>query len=234
VPGRLVIPGGLFVPTIVEIAILAVAVGALVLLKLMGGSLPWGHLLIAVGPDGRLMRPRVKWHLWSISFGESPKRAALAGLASVCLGLASLVIATPWLLQSFFRPVRSPLLIAVVTILSIACVLIPTGVAVLVRGLLDIGSRRSSMAGRVVGLRRDFGLFGRAYHVAIQAGDQALTKGLWAESFKVDRETFARLSPGDRLSIEYSPRLHYVYQAVSPVEKPQAGHSPARPVEEAS
>jgi len=70
-------------PAVIDLSLVAVALGSLLLLRLAGGSLPWGHLLIAVGPDGRPMRPRVRWHLWSISRGEPPRLAALGGFASV-------------------------------------------------------------------------------------------------------------------------------------------------------
>ena len=180
--------------------------------------MPWGHLLIAVGPDGRPMRPRVKWQLWSISQGEPPLRAIAAGLASCCLGVAAIWAAQPWLLTALFHPIASLLLLALAMIVAVACLLIPVGMVVLLLGLLDLGARRSSMAGRVVGMRRDLGLFGHSYHVAVQAGDRALAKGMWAESFKVDRATFRQLEPGDRLTIEYSPRLRFVYRMELPPE----------------
>ena len=50
--------------------------------------------------------------------------------------------------------------------------------------------------------------------MAVQAGDRAMARRLWAESFRVDRLTFERLSPGDRVSLEYSPRLRYLYSTV--------------------
>lgn len=211
----------------------AVAVGAIVLLKLVGGSLPWGHLLIAVGPDGRPMRPRVKWQLWSISQGEPPLRAVAAGLVSLCLGAASIVAAQPWLIRALVTPMRPALLLALALIASIATVLMPLGVVVLLRGLWDWRARRSSMSGRVVGMRRDVGLFGHTYHVAVQAGDRALAKGMWAESFKVDRATFDRLQPGDRLTIEYSPRLRFVYRVAPVVERLVNGQSAPRVLDEA-
>ena len=67
---------------------------------------------------------------------------------------------------------------------------------------------------------KPIGLFGHSYHVAVQAGDPALAKGMWAESFKVDRDAFRQLKPGDRLTIEYSPRLRFVYRLALPQEKP--------------
>jgi hypothetical protein len=92
----------------------------------------------------------------------------------------------------------------------------PLGLSVLVRGALDLAARRSSMVGLVVGMRRDNGVFGRTYRVAIQAGDRAMARGLWAESFRIERATFERLSPGDRVNVEYSPRLRFVYSVVLP------------------
>src|SRR5439155_1296543 len=118
-------------PAVIDLSLVAVALGSLLILRLAHGALPWGHLMIAVGPDGRPMRPRVKWHLWSISRGEPPRLAAIGGFASVALGCAAAM-------------------------------------------------------------------------------------RLWAESFRVDRATFERLSPGDRISIEYSARLRYVYHMVLP------------------
>src|SRR3989441_7960718 len=76
-------------PAVIDLSLVAVALGSLLILRLAHGALPWGHLMIAVGPDGRPMRPRVKWHLWSISHGESPRLAAIGGLASVGLGCAA-------------------------------------------------------------------------------------------------------------------------------------------------
>jgi len=43
-----------------------------------------------------------------------------------------------------------------------------------------------------------------------------MAKRLWAESFRVNQATFERLSPGDKISVEYSPRLRYVYNTVLP------------------
>jgi hypothetical protein len=65
-------------------------------------------------------------------------------------------------------------------------------------------------------MRRDVGLFGRTYRVAVQAGDRVMTKKLWAEAFRVDRAAFDRLRPGDRITIGYSPHLRYVYSMVLP------------------
>jgi len=176
--------------------------------------LPWGKLVIAVGPDGRPMRPRVRWHLWSISRGEPPGRAALTGLASLALGCAAAASVGPRLVDSIFRPVSSIWSMLMIFTVAVSTILIPLGLTVLVRGALDLSSRRSSMVGVVVGLRRDGGLFGRTYRIAVQAGDRAMARGLWAESFRVARPTFEQLSPGDRVSIEYSPRLRYVYSTV--------------------
>jgi hypothetical protein len=207
------------VPIIVDLAVIGVAVGALLLLKLVGGSMPWGQLLIAVGPDGRPMRPRVKWQLWSISQGEPPRRALMSGLTACGLGVAAIFAAQPWVAQALFHPIPSPLLLAITVIVAFACLLVPLGTVVILRALLDLGARRSSMAGRVVGMRRDLGLLGYTYHVAVQAGDPSLAKGMWAESFRVGREAFRQLKPGDRLTVEYSPRLRFVYSLVLPSEK---------------
>ena len=172
--------------------------------------------MIAVGPDGRPMRPRVKWHLWSISRGEPPRLAAIGGVASVGLGCAAAMAVGPRLVESVFRPVSSLLTGMMIFTLAVSTILIPLGLTVLVRAILDMMARRSSMLGLVVGMRRDAGIFGRSYRIAVQAGDRAMAKRLWAESFRVDRATFERLSPGDRVSIEYSARLRYVYQTVLP------------------
>ena len=108
-------------------------------------------------------------------------------------------------------------------ILAVSTLLIPIGLSVLIRGILDIAGRRCSMVGLVVGMRRDSAIFGRTYRIAVQAGDRAMAKRLWAESFRVDRATFERLSPGDRVSVEYSPRLRYVYKTVAELLKNAAG-----------
>lgn len=218
-------------PAVIDLAVVAVAVGAILLLRLVGGSLPWGHLLIAVGPDGRPMRPRVKWHLWSVSLGESPRQAAAAGLVSMLLGAVSLAAALPWLVQSLFHPVRGPLVILLTLIVAVACVLLPLGLSVVVRAALDLAARRCSMVGTVVGMRRDRGLFGRSYHIAVQAGDRLFGRNLWADSFKVDQMVFERLAPGDRLSLEYSRHLRFVYTAVPSMDR---STKPApRPTEQA-
>jgi hypothetical protein len=201
-------------PAVIDLSLVAVALGSLLLLRLAHGVLPWGHLMIAVGPDGRPMRPRVRWHLWSISRGEAPRLAALGGLASLTLGGAAAVAVGPRLVQSIFHPVSSLWSTLMIFTLAMSTILMPLGLSVLVRGVLDITARRSSMVGTVVGLRRDNGIFGRSYRIAVQAGDRAMAKRLWAESFRVGRPTFERLSPGDRVSVEYSPRLHYVYGIV--------------------
>jgi hypothetical protein len=200
------------VPAIIDLSLVAVGLGALVLLRLAGGSLPWGHLSIAVGPDGRPMRPRVKWHLWSVSRGESPGLAALAGFASVALGCASLAVTVPWIIQTVFRPVAGPASYALIVVTAICCVLVPVGFTVLVRAGLDLTARRSSMVGQVVGMRRDVGLFGPTYRIAVQAGDRGMAKKLWADSFRIDHNTFKQLSPGDRISVEYSPHLRHVFR----------------------
>lgn len=201
-------------PAVIDLSLVAVAVGSLLLLRLAHGALPWGHLMIAVGPDGRPMRPRVKWHLWSISRGEAPRLAALGGFASVALGgVASLAVA-PRLVDSVFRPVSSLWSTMMMVTVALSTIMIPLGLTVFVRALLDLTARRSSMVGVVVGMRRDNAVFGRTYRIAVQAGDRAMARGLWAESFRVDRSTFERLSPGDRISVSYSPRLRYVYETV--------------------
>jgi hypothetical protein len=201
-------------PAVIDLSLVAVALGSLLLLRLAHGVLPWGHLMIAVGPDGRPMRPRVKWHLWSISRGEPPRLAALGGFASVALGSAAALAVGPRMVDSIFRPVSSFWTTMMIFTLALSTMLIPLGVLVLLRGLLDITARRSSMVGTVVGMRRDNAVFGRTYRIAIQAGDRAMARRLWAESFRVNRQIFDRLSPGDRVSVEYSPRLSYVYSLV--------------------
>jgi hypothetical protein len=172
--------------------------------------------MIAVGPDGRPMRPRVKWHLWSMSRGERPRLAALAGCASCLLSAAAMAAVAPRLAASVTQPVNSLLTSLMIFSVAVSSVMFPLGLSVLVRAVLDLTARRSSMAGLVVGMRRDAGLFGRSYRIAVQAGDRGgMARGLWAESFRVPRATFERLSPGDRVTMEYSPRLHYVYSASS-------------------
>ena len=201
-------------PAVIDLSLVAVALGSLLILRLAHGALPWGHLMIAVGPDGRPMRPLVKWHLWSISRGEPPRVAAIAGFASVALGCAAAVAVGPRLVDSIFRPVSSLWTTMMIFTLAVSTILIPLGISVLLRAALDIAGRRSSMVGLVVGMRRDDGIFGRTYRVAVQAGDRAMARRLWAESFRVDPATFKPLSPGDRVSVEYSPRLRYVYSMV--------------------
>lgn len=201
-------------PAVIDLSLVAVALGCLLMLRLAHGVLPWGHLMIAVGPDGRPLRPRVRWHLWSISRGEAPRRAALMGLASVSLGCAAALSVGPRLADSIFRPVGSLWTTMMIFTLALSTILVPLGLIVLVRALLDLTARRSSMVGVVVGMRRDSGMFGRSYRIAVQAGDRAMVKGLWADSFPVTRETFDRLHPGDRISVEYSPRLRYVYSTI--------------------
>ena len=209
-------------PAVIDLSLVAVALGCLLLLRLAGGSFPWGHLMIAVGPDGRPMRPRVKWHLWSMSRGERPRLAALAGFASSLLSAAAMAAVAPRLAASITQPVNSLLTSLMIFTVAVSSVMFPLGLTVLFRAVLDLTARRSSMAGLVVGMRRDAGMFGRSYRIAVQAGDRGgMAKGLWAESFRVSRATFDRLSPGDRVTIEYSPRLHYVYSA-SGVERIRA------------
>ena len=203
-------------PAVIDLSLVAVALGSLLILRLAHGALPWGHLMIAVGPDGRPMRPRVKWHLWSISRGEPPRLAAIGGFASVALGCAAAAAVAPRLVESVFRPVSSMSTSLMIFTVAVSTILVPLGLSVLLRAILDMTARRSSMVGLVVGMRRDAGVFGRSYRIAVQAGDRGMAKRLWAESFRVDRATFERLSPGDRISIEYSARLRYVYKMVLP------------------
>jgi hypothetical protein len=162
------------------------------------------------------MRPRVKWHLWSISHGESPRLAAIGGLASVALGCAAAAALGPRLFDSVVRPVNSTATTLMIFTIAVSTVLVPLGLSVMIRATLDLIARRSSMVGLVVGMRRDAGVFGRSYRIAVQAGDKAMAKRLWADSFRVKRAIFERLSPGDRITVEYSPRLFYVYNMVLP------------------
>jgi hypothetical protein len=196
-----------------DLSVVGIGAGALLLLSLAGGSMPWGHLVIAVGPDGRPMRPRVKWHLWSVTRGESPRAAILAGFASLALGLAAVGGVTPRLITMMVQPFAPRgTMTALVFVAAMGCSLVPFGWTVLFRGALDLAGRRSTMTGMVAGLRRDVGLVGHAYHVAIQSGNHSLAPGLWAEAFRINRAAFETLRPGDRVTIEYSPRLHYVYR----------------------
>jgi hypothetical protein len=203
-------------PAVIDLSLVAVALGSLLILRLAHGALPWGHLMIAVGPDGRPMRPRVKWHLWSISHGESPRLAAIGGLASVALGCAAAAALGPRLFDSVVHPVNSMATTMMIFTMAVSTVLVPLGLSVMIRATLDLIARRSSMVGLVVGMRRDAGVFGRSYRIAVQAGDKAMAKRLWADSFRVNRSIFDRLSPGDRVTVEYSPRLFYVYNMVLP------------------
>jgi hypothetical protein len=203
-------------PAVIDLSLVAVALGSLLILRLAHGALPWGHLMIAVGPDGRPMRPRVKWRLWSISHGESPRLAAIGGLASVALGCAAAAALGPRLFDSVLHPVNSVATTMMIFTIAVSSVLVPVGLSVMIRATLDLTARRSSMVGLVVGMRRDAGVFGRSYRIAVQAGDKAMAKRLWAESFRVNRAIFERLSPGDRVTVEYSPRLFYVYNMALP------------------
>jgi hypothetical protein len=197
-------------------ALVAVAIGVLLLLRLVGGSMPWGQLTIAVGPDGRPMRPRVKWHLWAICRGEPPLMSAALGFVSITLGGLAFIIVGPELAESVTHPAARWLEYLMIFTLAASGTVLPVGIIVLIRSGLDLAARRCSMVGLVVGMRRDVGLFGRTYRVAVQAGDRVMTKKLWAEAFRVDREAFDRLRPGDRITIEYSPHLRYVYSMVLP------------------
>ena len=197
-------------------AVVAVAIGVLLLLRLVGGSMPWGQLMIAVGPDGRPMRPRVKWHLWTICRGEPPLMTAVLGFVSIALGGLAFSIVGPELVEAVTRPVARWLEYLMMFTLAASGTVVPVGIIVLVRSGLDFAARRCSMVGVVVGMRRDVGLFGRTYRIAVQGGDRVMTKRLWAEAFRVNRATFDQLRPGDRITIEYSPHLRYVYHMVMP------------------
>ena len=203
-------------PAVIYVSLVAMAVGALVLLRLVGGSMPWGHLSIAVGPDGHPMRPRVKWHLWSICRGEPPLMTAVLGFVSIALGCVALFFVGPALVTAILQSQARWLVYLMLFTVGASGTVVPLGIVVLARGAFDLAARRSSMVGVVVGMRRDVGLFGRTYRVAVQAGDRVMTKKLWAEAFRVTRVTFDRLRPGDRITIEYSPRLRYVYDMVLP------------------
>lgn len=209
----------LFLPTlpvVVDLSLVALALGALLLLRLVGGSMPWGQLSIAVGPDGRPMRPRVHWHLWSICQGEPPWMAAGAGIASIALGGVALVFVGPKLAETIIHPATPWLVYLMAFAVGTSSTIIPLGVVVMMRGAFDLIARRASMVGLVVGMRRDVAMFGRTYRIAVQAGDKVMTRVLWAEAFRVDHGTFDRLRPGDRVTIEYSPRLRYVYSLLAP------------------
>jgi hypothetical protein len=197
-------------------ALVAVAIGVLLLLRLVGGSMPWGQLTIAVGPDGRPMRPRVKWHLWAICRGEPPLMSAALGFVSITLGGLAFIIVGPELAESVTHPAARWLEYLMIFTLAASGTVVPVGIIVLIRSGLDLAARRSSMVGVVVSMRRDIGLFGRTYRVAVQAGDRVMTKKLWADAFRVSRKNFDRLQPGDRITIEYSPQLRYVYNMVLP------------------
>lgn len=197
-------------------ALVAVGFGVLLLLRLVGGSMPWGQLTIAVGPDGRPMRPRVKWYLWTICRGEPPLMTAALGFVSIVLGCVALFLVGPELAESITHPVARWLVYLMMFTLGASGAVVPVGVIVLVRSGLDLAARRCSMVGVVVSMRRDVGLFGRTYRVAVQAGDRLMTKKLWAEAFRVNRKTFDQLRPGDRITVEYSPHLRYVYNLALP------------------
>jgi len=178
--------------------------------------MPWGQLSIAVGPDGRPMRPRVKWHLWAICRGEPPVLSAALGFVSIALGVLAFFIVGPELAEAITHPAARWLEYLMIFTLAASFTVVPVGVIVLLRSGLDLAARRCSMVGVVVGMRRDVGLFGRTYRVAVQAGDRLMTKKLWAEAFRVNRTAFDRLRPGDRITIEYSPHLRYVYNMALP------------------
>jgi len=196
--------------------LLVVAIGVLLLLRLVGGSMPWGQLTIAVGPDGRPMRPRVKWHLWTICRGEPPVMTAAVGSVSIVLGCVAIYFVGPELTEAIRQNEPRWLVYLLMFTMGASATVVPVGAIVLVRSVLDLVSRRSSMVGVVVSMRRDVGLFGRTYRVAVQAGDRVMTKRLWAEAFRIKRTTFDQLRPGDRITIEYSPHLRYVYNMALP------------------
>jgi hypothetical protein len=196
-----------------DLSVVGIGLGALLLLRLAGGSMPWGHLVIAVGPDGRPMRPKVRWHLWSVTRGESPWAATLAGFASFTLGAVGVGGVLPRLMGLMLQPFSpTGTMTALVFVAAMGCSLVPFGSFVLFRGAADWAGRRSTMTGMVVGLRRDIGLFGHAYHIAIQEGNRSLGPTLWAEAFRINRAAFETLRPGDKVTVEYSPRLRYVYR----------------------
>src|SRR5712692_2797540 len=116
-------------PAVIDLSLVAVALGSLLILRLAHGALPWGHLMIAVGPDGRPMRPRVKWHLWSISRGEPPRLAAIGGFASVTLGCAAAAAIGPRLVESVFRPVSSLSTTMMIFTVAVSTILIPLGLS---------------------------------------------------------------------------------------------------------
>lgn len=196
--------------------LVVVATGVLLLLRLVGGSMPWGQLMIAVGPDGRPMRPRVKWHLWTICRGEPPLMTAAVGSISIVLGCLAIYFVGPELAEAIAQNQPRWLIYLLTFTLGASATVVPVGAIVLVRSVLDLAARRASMVGVVVSMRRDVGLFGRTYRVAVQGGDRIMTKKLWAEAFRINRTTFDQLRPGDRITIEYSPHLRYVYNMVLP------------------
>jgi hypothetical protein len=199
------------------VILVVVATGVLLLLRLVGGSMPWGQLMIAVGPDGRPMRPRVNWHLWTICRGDPPLMTAVLGATSIVLGSLALYFVGPELVEAIAHPAPARWLVYLLMFtMGASATVVPVGVIVLVRGGLDLAARRSSMVGMVVSMRRDVGLFGRTYRIAVQAGDRVMTKKLLAEAFRVNRKVFDRLQPGDRVTIEYSPHLRFVYDMVLP------------------
>src|SRR5207253_2674934 len=127
-------------------AVVAVAIGVLLLLRLVGGSMPWGQLMIAVGPDGRPMRPRVKWYLWTICRGEPPLMAAALGSVSIVLGCLALVFVGPELAEAIVHPAARWLVYLMLFTLGASGTVVPVGVIVLVRSVLDLSARPSSMA----------------------------------------------------------------------------------------
>jgi hypothetical protein len=47
----------------------------------------------------------------------------------------------------------------------------------------------------------------------------------WADAFRVDHATFERLSTGDRVNIEYSPHLRFVYKTSDVHDREPGNHS---------
>ena len=142
--------------------------------------------------------------------------SAALGFVSITLGCLAVFFVGPELAEAGIHPVARWLVYLMLFTLGASFTVVPVGVIVLVRSGLDLAARRCSMVGVVVGMRRDVGLFGRTYRVAVQGGDRLLTKKLWAEAFRINHATFDHLRPGDRITIEYSPHLRYVYTMVLP------------------
>src|SRR5437763_15725810 len=117
--------------------------------------MPWGQLTIAVGPDGRPMRPRVKWHLWTICRGEPPTLSDALGFISIALGCLACFIVRPELAEAVTHPVARWLEYSRRFTLAACVTVVPGGVIVLVRSGLDLAARRCSMVDQGVGMLRD-------------------------------------------------------------------------------